>query len=99
MLPIGQTQLETEAKRTLWIYTIQVGFLEYRLEKDEELEVQREIPNTNRFPLIKLGSQRVILSPSLIWAFFNGVMSKSYLSSEFMQYAGSLPNSMYLMFK
>lgn len=46
MLPTGQTQLDAEAKRTLGLYFIQVDFLEYTVEKDQELNMQREIDLT-----------------------------------------------------
>lgn len=46
VLPTGQTQLEAEAQGTLWVCFVQVGFLERRVGKGQELEEQREIPNT-----------------------------------------------------
>lgn len=57
MLPTGQAQLEAEAKGTLWMCFVQVGFLEHRVEKGQELEEQRELPNTILFPLSKRDSQ------------------------------------------
>lgn len=91
VLPIGQTQLEAEAQGTLWVCFIQVGFLEHRVGKGQELEEQREIPNTILFPQSKRGSQL-----HWAWSFCDAVMTTNCLSSIFMRCAGSLPNSDYV---